>query len=83
LREERALAGLTVAFIEDLDGLLPREALGVVDLAQVEHVALRHAAAGPSLALDDGPRAMLLAVFAPGAALQEHGGSVAAGETAG
>ena len=83
MREKRALAALAVAFIEDLDGLLPSQTLRVVDLAQIKHVALRYAAAGLSSALDDGPRAMLLAIFATRAALQKHGVSVAAEEAAG
>ena len=32
--KERALAGLAVLFIEDINGLLPCGALGIVDLAQ-------------------------------------------------
>ncbi|MGA2853076.1 MAG: helix-turn-helix domain-containing protein [Verrucomicrobiota bacterium] len=74
--KERALAGLTVVFVEDGNGLLPGGALGIVDLAQVEDVALHHAAPDAA-ALDDGPGAMLLAVFFACAALEKHAASVA------
>ena len=74
--KERALAGLAVVFIEDVNGLLPGGALGVVDLAQVEDVPLHHAAPDPA-ALDDGPGAMLLAVLFTRAALEKHAASVA------
>ena len=55
---------------------LPGGALRVVDLAQVEDVALHHGAADAA-ALDDGPGAMLLAVLAARAALEKHAPSVA------
>jgi len=74
--KERALAGLAVLFVEDTDGLLPGGALGVVDLAQVEDVPLRHAAPDAA-ALDNRPGAMLLAVLLSGAALEKHAASVA------
>lgn len=40
LGKQCALPGLPLLFIEDFDGLLPGGALGVVDLAQIEDVAL-------------------------------------------
>ena len=82
LGKERARAGTALLFIEDRDGLLPGGALGVVDLTQVEDVALPDRAADAA-ALDDGPGAMLLAVLLAGAALEKHGGSVARKSAAG
>jgi hypothetical protein len=76
LGEQGALAGLALVFIKDRDGLLPGGALRIIDLAQVEDVALHHATSDAA-ALDDGPRAMLLAVLAPRAALEKHAASVA------
>jgi hypothetical protein len=63
-------------FVEDVHGLLPGGALGIVDLAQVEDVPLHHAAPDAT-ALDDGPGAMLLAVLLARAALEKQGLSVA------
>jgi len=73
LGKERALAGVALLFIEDLDGLLPGGVLGIVDLAQVENVTLRHRAPDAA-AFDNGPGAMLLAVLFSGAAFEKHGG---------
>ena len=67
------MAGLAVLFIEDGDGLLPGGVLGVVDLAQVEDVALHHVASDAA-ALDDRPGAMLLAVLLARAAFEKHAG---------
>jgi hypothetical protein len=74
--KERALAGLAIVFVEDGNGLLPGGALGIVDLTQVENVPLHHAAPDAA-ALDDGPGAMLPAVFFARAALEKHAPSVA------
>ena len=52
--KERALTGLAVVFIEDIDGFLPGGALGIVDLVQVEDVPPHHAA--PSRARGGGSR---------------------------
>jgi len=71
-----SLAGLAVVFIEDVNGLLPGGALGVVDLAQVEDVPLHHAASNAA-ALDDGPGTVFLAVLVARAALEKHATSVA------
>lgn len=76
LGKERARAGLAVVLIEDVDGLLPGGALGVVDLAQIEDMALPDGVAAAT-AFDDGPRAMPLAVLFAGAAFEKDGGSVA------
>jgi hypothetical protein len=63
-------------FVKDRDGLLPGGALGVIDLAQLEDMAL-HYRAPNAAGLDDGPGAMLFAVLAAGAALEKHAASVA------
>jgi hypothetical protein len=76
LGEQGALAGLALFLIEDGDRLLPGGALRVIDLAQVENVALHHTTPDPP-ALDDGPGAMLLAVLLALAALEKHAASVA------
>src|SRR5215216_3140973 len=46
--------------------------LAIVDLAEVENLALHHSTAGPALALDDIPIAMFLAVFEASVESQEH-----------
>ena len=71
--KERALPGLALLFVEDFDGLLPGGALGVVDLTQIEDVAL-HDAASDATALDDRPGAMRLAVLFARTALEKHAG---------
>ena len=57
---------LTVAAgvrIEGFDQPAPGFALAVVDLAEIQHRPLHHLAGGASPVLDDGPVAMLFAVF--------------------
>ena len=76
LREQGALPGLALLFVEDFDGLLPGGALRVVDLAQVEDVAL-HDRASDATALDNGPGAMVLAVLLAHAAFEKHEASMA------
>jgi hypothetical protein len=68
---DRAAAGLPVVFVKDVDGLLPRGALGIVDLAQAGDMPLPHA--GPdAAAFDDLPGARLLAVLFARAGLERH-----------
>jgi hypothetical protein len=74
--KERELARLAAGLVEDREAALPGEALAVVDLAEIEHVALRDLAARIPVALDDGPRPVDFTVLAPLAALQEHAGSL-------
>ena len=52
-----------LAVLKNFDGLLPGRLLLVVDLAQVENVALDDFAARAALVFDDRPVAMLLAIF--------------------
>src|SRR5208283_6179417 len=47
--------------------------LAVVDLAEIEHLALHHLAAGAALALDNAPVPMLLAVLETPIRSQIHG----------
>jgi hypothetical protein len=74
--KKRELMRLAAGLVEDRQAAFPREALAVVDLAEVEHVALRDRAAGVAAAFDHGPGAVDFAVFASLAALQEHTGSL-------
>jgi hypothetical protein len=68
------LLWLALAFLKNFDALLPRGLLAVIDLTQIQHVAL-HTSALDSPALHDGPSAVFLAVFASRAALQIHNGA--------
>jgi len=52
--------------------LAPSLVLGVVDLAQIQHLPLHHLAAGAALVLNNIPVAMLLAVFEASIEPQEH-----------
>src|SRR4029077_15368020 len=60
------------ALLLHLDGLAPRFALARVDLAQVEHLTLRHAPIGKTPILDKVPVLVDLAVLHASAAAQEH-----------
>jgi hypothetical protein len=59
-------------FIKDFDRTTPIPLLAVVDLAEVQHLALHHSAASTALALDNIPIAMLFAVFEASVESQEH-----------
>ena len=60
-------------FIKDFDRTTPIPLLAVVDLAEVQHLALHHSAASTALALDNIPIAMFFAVLQASVELQEHG----------
>ncbi len=75
--KERELARLAAGLVEDGEAALPRDALAVVDLAEVEHRPLRDLAARVAVALNDGPRAVDFAMLAPLAAFEEHAGNLA------
>ena len=75
LRKERDLLRLVLAFSKDSDAHLPGRLLAVVDFAEIKQAPLHDAAAVHPVAFHDGPDAMFLAVFAPGAALQVHDSS--------
>jgi hypothetical protein len=59
-------------FIESFDDSAPRLVLGVIDLAQIQHLALHHLAPSAALTLHDVPVTMLLAVFDSPIAAQIH-----------
>ena len=58
--------------LHHLDRAPPRGTLAVVDLAQVQHLALHHAPAAHAHVLHHAPVAVLLAVFEPFLAAHEH-----------
>jgi hypothetical protein len=62
------------AILHNLDRAPPRQLLGAVDLAQVQHVPLHHAATGDTRVLDNAPVAMLLAILPAVLVAQEHDG---------
>jgi hypothetical protein len=68
--EQGYLAAL--AFVADLDGLAPGFTLAGVDLAELEHLALRHAAVGRAAVLHHAPVFVGLAVLLAALAAQEH-----------
>ena len=59
-------------FIKDFDRTTPIPLLAVVDLAELQHLALHHSAASTALALDNIPIAMFFAVFEASVESQEH-----------
>ena len=61
---------------EGFDGAHPAGALAVVELAEVQQMALDHASAAHATAFDDAPVAVLFAVFVAGPRAQEHGSSL-------
>jgi hypothetical protein len=60
--------------VEDIVATDPRFALAVVDLAQIQHLALHHSPVGTTTALDDRPVAVFFAVLDAVIALQQHDG---------
>jgi len=63
--EQGQLREPLLSFIESFDDPAPRFALTVVDLTEVQYLALHHLAPSTALALDNIPIAMLLAVLEP------------------
>src|ERR1019366_8522946 len=72
LGKQRDLFGLPGAFIEDLDRLAPRRSLAVVDLSEIKHLPLNHAAVMNAPVFDNRPCAMFLAVLAANLGAQKH-----------
>ena len=70
--KERQLRLLLGPFIEGFDHPAPPLLLAVVDLAQIQHLALHHLAPGAALTLDDVPIAMLFTVLPSPIAAQLH-----------
>ena len=68
------LAPRGALMLKDLDRPPPRQLLRAVDLAQIQHVPLHHAAASDPRVLDNAPIAMLLAILAAVFVPQEHDG---------
>ncbi len=70
-KQEQLSVPLSV-FIEGFDVPTPGFMLAVVDLAQIQHLALHHFAAGTALVLDNIPVTVLFAVFEASVESQEH-----------
>ncbi|MBV8936128.1 MAG: hypothetical protein JO095_10015 [Alphaproteobacteria bacterium] len=70
--EQRQRARLNGALFQHLDRTAPGPLLAVVDLAQIQHMALHHPAAGNAPVLDDAEIAMLLAVLPANLLAQKH-----------
>ncbi len=49
--------------LKDLDGLLPTGLLLIIDLAQVQNVALNDPVGGATLVLNDAPVVVFFAIF--------------------
>ena len=73
--KQRHRAGHCLAVLKNFDGLLPGRLLLIVDLAQVENMALDDSVAHAAFVLDDRPGPMLLAIFLSCAATQKHNGN--------
>jgi hypothetical protein len=71
-REQRQTHLLLALGIEDLNAFEPGLLLTVIDLAQIENVALHDALAAAPTAFHDGPIPMLLAVFKAPVTFQMH-----------
>jgi hypothetical protein len=63
-----------LANLEDVNGLLPRRFLAVVDLSEVEHVSLDNPAPGTSLVFDDTAIAVLFAILDSRRPAEKHAG---------
>ena len=71
-REQSKLGVPAGRFIKGFDLAAPSLMLAVVDLAEIQHLALHHFAARTALVLDNIPIAMLLAVLEASVESQEH-----------
>src|SRR5271170_8040299 len=67
-RKQKELRVVASVFIKGFDLPTPSFMLAIVDLAEIQHLALHHFTAAASLVLDNIPIAMLFAVFEA----QEH-----------
>jgi len=76
-RKQRNLLRLRRVRVEDFDRLAPSGFLAVVDLAEVENLALRDAAVVEPAVFDHRPRSMLLAVLAANLVAQKHDAGLA------
>ena len=71
-RKQGQLGVAARPFIKGFDRTTPILLLAVVDLAEVQHLALHHSAASTALALDNIPIAMFFAVLQASIESQEH-----------
>ena len=71
-REQKELRVVASVFIKGFDLPTPSFMLAIVDLAEIQHLALHHLTAATSLVLDNIPIAMLFAVFEASIEAQEH-----------
>ena len=70
---EQGQMGMPLAFlVERFDQIAPARTLAVVDLTQIEHLALHDSAASAASALNDTPVTVLLAVLEPSVPAQIH-----------
>src|SRR5271165_949535 len=70
--KQRQLGVAARSLVKGFDLTTPSLLLAVVDLAEVQHLALHHLAAGTALVLDNIPIAMFFAVFEAPVEPQEH-----------
>ena len=71
-RKQKELRVVASVFIKGFDLPTPSFMLGIVDLAEIQHLALHHLTATASLVLDNIPIAMLFAVFEASIEAQKH-----------
>lgn len=72
MREEGDLGSRAGIRAVSLEGLAPGRALAIIDLAQVEHLALSHASVVQTLVFDDRPVGVFLAIFFADLRTQKH-----------
>jgi hypothetical protein len=62
-RKQKELRVVASVFVKGFDLPIPSFMLAIVDLAEIQHLALHHLTAATSLVLDNIPIAMLFPVF--------------------
>jgi hypothetical protein len=72
LGEQRDLSSLLAVLVKCFDRLAPARPLDIVDLAQIQHMALQRPPARHSPVLHDAPVAVLLAVLTANLMAQKH-----------
>jgi hypothetical protein len=75
-RKQGNLRRSPLVLVEHLDRLAPSRLLRIVDLPEVEHLALHHTPVGDATVLDDAPATVLLAVLETIFRAQEHADSI-------
>jgi hypothetical protein len=71
------LVRLALAFLQDLNRFAPPVMRHIINLTQLEHLALNNAIAPAATVLDDTPIAVFLAVFEAFGGAQKQANSVA------